>query len=454
MASAHHGTTSSSGSRARQSPTSPTRSANAGKTPTRSTSPRPGGCCAIASPTSRPNVAASHRRTVSPAPRGSHAVQVLRTYPARRKPYPFAPEGERSIARAYVKAFANARTLIYLEDQYLWSLDATRALCDALAAEPAVALRDRHPALSRSGRPLPRWREPFWSMARRTRARESRRRSGRDLRPRERREHPDLRAREGVHRRRRVDGRRLRQPQPSLVDPRLRDLLRRDRSRWAPRTRHAPASRSRAPRRRRRRRRCARRPGQVVRHAPEARRGRSIPGTSKASEPSSRPRGHLRRHPRDRISRADATVPPLPPRLDARPRRASAALCVVPVATDTPARSKRALRDLDRGTEAEESTAERDRAQREPRPSEREPAEHVGEPVHVEQDTRARHCQSDRDRAADERGVRTSAACRDPSAARPQPRTPPRSRCDRSETTGRGGARSGSASDGPGRGSP
>ena len=70
-----------------------------------------------------------------PAPRGSHAVQVLRTYPARRKPYPFAPDGERSIARAYKKAFANARTLIYLEDQYLWSLDATRALCDALRNE-------------------------------------------------------------------------------------------------------------------------------------------------------------------------------------------------------------------------------------------------------------------------------------------------------------------------------
>ncbi len=74
----------------------------------------------------------------SPAPRGSHAVQVLRTYPARRKPYPFAPEGERSIARAYVKAFANARTLIYLEDQYLWSRDATRALCDALRQNPQL----------------------------------------------------------------------------------------------------------------------------------------------------------------------------------------------------------------------------------------------------------------------------------------------------------------------------
>jgi len=67
---------------------------------------------------------------------GPHAVQVLRTYPARRKRYPFAPDGERSIARAYIKAFGRARRLIYLEDQYLWSFDATELLCDALRREP------------------------------------------------------------------------------------------------------------------------------------------------------------------------------------------------------------------------------------------------------------------------------------------------------------------------------
>ncbi|HZP30550.1 MAG TPA: phospholipase D family protein [Acidimicrobiia bacterium] len=66
---------------------------------------------------------------------GPHAVQVLRTYPARRPPYPFAPEGERSIARAYLKAFGRARSIVYLEDQYLWSVDAARALSDALRRE-------------------------------------------------------------------------------------------------------------------------------------------------------------------------------------------------------------------------------------------------------------------------------------------------------------------------------
>jgi phosphatidylserine/phosphatidylglycerophosphate/cardiolipin synthase-like enzyme len=65
-------------------------------------------------------------------------VQVLRTYPARRRAYPFAPQGERSIARAYLKAFARARRLVYLEDQYLWSLAATEALRAALAHNPEL----------------------------------------------------------------------------------------------------------------------------------------------------------------------------------------------------------------------------------------------------------------------------------------------------------------------------
>lgn len=71
---------------------------------------------------------------------GPHAVQVLRTYPACRKPYPFAPQGERSIARGYIKVFARARSLIYLEDQYLWSHAASDALCTALRREPNLLI--------------------------------------------------------------------------------------------------------------------------------------------------------------------------------------------------------------------------------------------------------------------------------------------------------------------------
>jgi len=75
-----------------------------------------------------------------PPPRGTHAVQVLRTYPWRRWGYPFAPQGERSIARGYQKAVRRARRLIYLEDQYLWSTGIARTFADALIACPQLHL--------------------------------------------------------------------------------------------------------------------------------------------------------------------------------------------------------------------------------------------------------------------------------------------------------------------------
>jgi phosphatidylserine/phosphatidylglycerophosphate/cardiolipin synthase-like enzyme len=71
-----------------------------------------------------------------PPPCGTDAVQVLRTYPYRRRGYQFAPAGERSIARAYTKAVQRARHLVYLEDQYLWSPHVVRVFADALAAQP------------------------------------------------------------------------------------------------------------------------------------------------------------------------------------------------------------------------------------------------------------------------------------------------------------------------------
>jgi phosphatidylserine/phosphatidylglycerophosphate/cardiolipin synthase-like enzyme len=83
-----------------------------------------------------------------PPPQGVHAVQVLRTYPAKRPAYPFAPVGERSIARAYLKAFRRARRLVYLEDQYLWSTHAARTLAEALTSCPdlhVVVVVPRHP---------------------------------------------------------------------------------------------------------------------------------------------------------------------------------------------------------------------------------------------------------------------------------------------------------------------
>ena len=67
-----------------------------------------------------------------PPPAGPHTVQLLRTYGRRHPGYPFAPAGERSVARAYARAFALARSLIYVEDQYLWSETVARSICQAL----------------------------------------------------------------------------------------------------------------------------------------------------------------------------------------------------------------------------------------------------------------------------------------------------------------------------------
>ena len=75
-----------------------------------------------------------------PPPTGSLVVQVLRTYPEKRPAFPFAPSGERSIARAYAKALANARSLIYIEDQYLWSTDVASIFADALRRSPDLRL--------------------------------------------------------------------------------------------------------------------------------------------------------------------------------------------------------------------------------------------------------------------------------------------------------------------------
>jgi phosphatidylserine/phosphatidylglycerophosphate/cardiolipin synthase-like enzyme len=92
-------------------------------------------------------------RRDEPSPRGPHAVQVLRTYPAKHPMYPFAPTGERSVARAYLRVFPRARRLVYLEDQYFWSERAAHALADALRAHPrllVVVLVPRYP--DRDGR--------------------------------------------------------------------------------------------------------------------------------------------------------------------------------------------------------------------------------------------------------------------------------------------------------------
>jgi phosphatidylserine/phosphatidylglycerophosphate/cardiolipin synthase-like enzyme len=83
-----------------------------------------------------------------PPAAGSHSVQILRTYPHKHPHYPFAPHGERSIARAYSRAFARARRLIYVEDQYFWSDLVADTLAEALRREPGlqvIAVVPRYP---------------------------------------------------------------------------------------------------------------------------------------------------------------------------------------------------------------------------------------------------------------------------------------------------------------------
>src|SRR5581483_5525204 len=69
-------------------------------------------------------------------------------YAAKRPAFPFAPHGERSIARAYARAFSRARSFVYVEDQYLWSDLVARTLAEALRREPdlrVVAVVPRYP---------------------------------------------------------------------------------------------------------------------------------------------------------------------------------------------------------------------------------------------------------------------------------------------------------------------
>ena len=75
-----------------------------------------------------------------PQPCGTAAVQLLRTYPPRFPPYPFARRGERSVARGYIEALGRAHQLVYLEDQYLWSRDVGAAFARALRRAPELRM--------------------------------------------------------------------------------------------------------------------------------------------------------------------------------------------------------------------------------------------------------------------------------------------------------------------------
>jgi phosphatidylserine/phosphatidylglycerophosphate/cardiolipin synthase-like enzyme len=75
-----------------------------------------------------------------PPPSGAQAVQLLRTYADRHRGYRFAPDGERSVARGYTKAIGRARSLVYVEDQYLWSVDVAHVFARALTDNPGLRM--------------------------------------------------------------------------------------------------------------------------------------------------------------------------------------------------------------------------------------------------------------------------------------------------------------------------
>ena len=55
-------------------------------------------------------------------------------------PVALRPGGERSIALAYAKALSRAQRLVYVEDQYLWSMDVARIFAAALRRAPRLQL--------------------------------------------------------------------------------------------------------------------------------------------------------------------------------------------------------------------------------------------------------------------------------------------------------------------------
>jgi phosphatidylserine/phosphatidylglycerophosphate/cardiolipin synthase-like enzyme len=77
--------------------------------------------------------------SVVPPPAGSTTVQLVRTVP--EKTYDFAPRGEFTILDAYLRALCSARSLIYLENQFLWSPEIAEVLIDKLRHPPGNDFR-------------------------------------------------------------------------------------------------------------------------------------------------------------------------------------------------------------------------------------------------------------------------------------------------------------------------
>ncbi len=71
---------------------------------------------------------------VSQPPAGTTSVQFVRTVPEGT--YKFAERGEFTILQAYLRALRSARSLVYLENQFLWSSEVVDVLVDKLLRPP------------------------------------------------------------------------------------------------------------------------------------------------------------------------------------------------------------------------------------------------------------------------------------------------------------------------------
>jgi phosphatidylserine/phosphatidylglycerophosphate/cardiolipin synthase-like enzyme len=74
-----------------------------------------------------------------PALVGATTLQVVRTVP--EKVYGFLPRGDFRILEAYTRALRSARSLVYLENQFLWSPEIVRILAEKLRDPPSDDFR-------------------------------------------------------------------------------------------------------------------------------------------------------------------------------------------------------------------------------------------------------------------------------------------------------------------------
>ena len=75
----------------------------------------------------------------TPPPAGTSRVQLVRTVPEHT--YKALPRGDFSVLETYMGAFRNARRLIYIENQFLWSTEVVAVLAEVLRQPPADDFR-------------------------------------------------------------------------------------------------------------------------------------------------------------------------------------------------------------------------------------------------------------------------------------------------------------------------